>query len=209
MTSPITLDAPAIVGAALVIADQEGLDAVSMRRVAADLQVTPMALYYHVANKEQLVDLMADYSLGTLPEIDIRAQWDAELERHFIAFHRLFIARPAVAEVSSRRPLEGPNATRVGEQILRLLTAAGFGDAEAVGAFVALFNYTVGASLYRLSRHRPLEHRLANLTEEATPISRRLRDRFVVAGAEEQFIDGLRRVIASYQPRSGPKPEPA
>jgi AcrR family transcriptional regulator len=195
------LDADVIIEAALVIADEEGLDSVSMRRVAAELAVTPMALYYHVEGKEQLVDLMADYSLRALPEIDVAAAWDTELERHFIAFHRLFVAHPAVAEVTSRRPLEGPTATRVGEQILQLLTAAGFGDAEAVAVFVALFNYTVGASLYRLSRHRPLEHRLANVTDEATPISRRLRDRFVVAGAEEQFVDGLRRVIAGYRPR--------
>ena len=78
---PGVLDASAIVDAALKIADEQGLGAVSMRRVASQLGVTPMALYYYVENKDQLIDLMADQSLQQLEAIDQDGPWQVQLER--------------------------------------------------------------------------------------------------------------------------------
>ena len=193
------LSASTIVDAALELADREGLDAVSMRRLAGEMDVTPMALYYYVQGKEELVDLMADEALAQLPEVDAQGSWETELERHFLGIYRLMVRHPALAEVMTHRPLEGPGAVRVGERLLALLAGADLDDDAVVAAFVMLFNYTIGAGLYRLSRDRPQEHRLANVTREIAPISHRLRERLATAGAEQHFVDGLRRIIQTYR----------
>jgi AcrR family transcriptional regulator len=197
---PGVLDADAIVEAALTIADDEGLDAVSMRRLALELGATPMALYYYVENKDQLVDLMADQSLQQLADIDQDGPWRAELERYFLGIHQLFIAHPALAEAMTHRPLQGPTAIRVGEQLFRLLDRAGFADTDAVAGFLVLFNYTIGASLYRLSRSSPVEPRLAGLTPDAAPVTYRMRELFAEGSSETHFVTALRRLIADWLP---------
>lgn len=194
------LDVDTVVATALRIADREGLGSLSMRRLASELGVTPMALYNHVTNKQQLVDLMADHALRTLPEIDVDGRWDEELERLFLAFHRLFVAHPAVAAVTVERPVEGPVAIRIGDRILELLGRSGFDDDHAVETFVTLFNYTVGASLYRLSRHRPHAQRLAQIDPQTAPTAHRLRRHLARASDERQFEHALRRIVAGLQP---------
>src|SRR3954452_15729442 len=120
------LSSEAIVAVALRIADADGIAAVSMRRVAAELSCTPMSLYEHVTNKDALLDLMADQAMDTLPELRPGAAWDREMKRFFTAFHELFLAHPAVAHVMVARPLSGPVALRRGEPALAVLVAAGF-----------------------------------------------------------------------------------
>jgi AcrR family transcriptional regulator len=195
------LDLGAVIDRALAIADSEGLASVSMRRLASEFGVTPMALYHHVENKEQLLDLMADASLQAIPPIDPRAPWDEEVHRFFTAFHRLFVEHPAVAFVMTERPLEGPTATRLGDQLLGLLKSAGFDDDDAVATVVALVNYTIGASLYRLSRGRPQRSRLAGLRADTAPTAFRLRDKLAAAASERQFAESLTRIIDAHRPR--------
>ena len=172
----------------------------SMKRVAEELGVTPMALYHHVANKGQLIDLMADYALRSLPELDLTAPWDSGLEKWFGAYHRLFMAHPAVAEVITRRPLEGPTASRHGDRILECLLAAGFSDDDAVALFVDLVNYTVGASLFRLGRQRPDGERMSALANQDVPTAFRLRRRLARAATEKEILAGIGRIIRTRQP---------
>jgi AcrR family transcriptional regulator len=193
------LDVSTVVAAALAIADADGLAAVSMRRVAAELGVTPMALYHHVAGKERLIDLMADRSLQTLRPVDPEAAWDDELRRFFTGLYELCVAHPAVTQVMTQRPLEGPAAARLGDALLALLTASGFTDEDAVTAFVALFNYTIGASLYRLTRGRPDHGRLNELSPEDTPTAHRLRATLARAADADAFSAALIRMIDGYR----------
>jgi AcrR family transcriptional regulator len=166
-----------------------------------------MAIYHHVASKEELLDLMADESLKALPPIHPNAPWDRELQRWFTSLHELYLAHPALAQAMTQRPLEGPTAITVGDQVLALLTAAGLNDNQAVAAFIALTNYTIGASLYRLSRRKTepasRRQRLADLTEQSAPTAYRLRRKIATsADSSKQFTDGLTRLIASYREES-------
>src|SRR4051794_41896312 len=90
-----------IVAAALSLADAEGLDAVSIRRVAAALGARPMSLYTHIAAKDDLVDLMADAVVGEVLIDDPPAAWRGALRvmagrswRAFVAPPRLLPAPP-------------------------------------------------------------------------------------------------------------------
>lgn len=191
------IDVATVVGTSIAIADAEGLDALTMRRLGAELQVTAMAIYHHVPNKDRLLDLIADESMRTLPLTDLDAVWDQELVRFFVAFHRLYLDHPALAQVMAQRPLEGPVAIGHGERILALLGRAGIADQQAVALLVSLVSYTIGSSLYRLSRATP--GRFEKLSAESAPTAYRLRQ--VIAGTaenDEHFLDGLTRLIESY-----------
>ncbi|MHB8690519.1 MAG: TetR/AcrR family transcriptional regulator [Solirubrobacteraceae bacterium] len=200
----IPLSAETIVAAALAIADRDGLDALSMRSLARKLQCNPMSLYEHVANKDALLDLMADRSMAALPELDPGGDWREELSRFFIAFHDLFVKHPAVAHVTVQRPLAGETALARGEPALQTLLRAGFDDAEAVELFIALANYTIGASLYELARRGPDQPLAANrfdaLQAAEHPTVHRLSRKIAQASGDEQFRRALTHLMQGYEP---------
>ena len=201
-----SLNEDTIVIAALAIADRDGIEALSMRSVAKQLRCNPMSLYEHVENKDALLDLVADRSMASLPELDPDGDWSEELTRFFVAFHDLFIAHPAVAHVSVQRPLAGEMTIRRGERALETLLRAGFSDAEAVELFIALVNYTTGAALYELGRRGPAQplaaHRFDTLKEGEHPTLHRLAGRIARASGDEQFRRGLERLLRCSPPRT-------
>lgn len=208
------LDVPTVVRTSLAIADAEGLDGLTMRRLASELDVTPMAIYHHVKNKEQLLDLVVDESLKELPAVDIDAPWTEELKRFFLGFHRLYLDHPTLAYLMAQRPLEGPTAVTVAERVLTLLVQAGLDDDQAAAALVTLLNFTIGTSLYRLSRTRhgddQREQRFSTIPVESAPITYRLRHKMADAAVnEDHFVDGLSRLIESYASPRGPAAKPA
>jgi AcrR family transcriptional regulator len=125
-----SLDLETVVDAALSVADDAGLEAVSLRRVASRLGVTPMALYRYVESKDDLLDALADrlYESLTLPASD--ADWWEGLAELARSTRRLLLARPWAAPLFAR-PLAGPHADALDEALQRTLRAAGFAPAEA------------------------------------------------------------------------------
>ncbi len=114
------LSGQAIVDAAVAVADVDGLDAVSIRRVAAQLGVRPMSLYTHIASKDELLARMANELIGRMlldppPSGDWREQLSAISRR----FHTTFAAHPWVLAVLARRPRPGPNAMQYTKQLAR------------------------------------------------------------------------------------------
>jgi len=201
--SPIPkLSRDAIVQAAVVIADREGLDAVSMRRIGADLGYSGMSLYGHVAGKEELVALMADHVLGEVPDIDPDAPWDVAIVDFFIALHAVLLDHSGVSQAYTLRPTSGPNTTRHGRQALAALTAGGLPDRLAVEAFVALSCYTMGAALYTSARAaRPDPQWLGfGITGEDLAT---LRDHLAVRAGPEQFRSGLEHLVRGYATEIG------
>jgi AcrR family transcriptional regulator len=193
---PIDLDA--ILDAALSVADREGLAAVSMRRIGAELGVAAMSLYHHVANKEALLSLMADEAIGDLPELDLRAPWEGEISRFFLALRDLYLRHPAVARVMVDRPLNGPYIVARGERAIEVLLAAGFPDALAVEAFISLASYTIGASLYEIGRRDVGVNWLGDVEAAGHATIHRLRGDLARAAGEQQFRRGLERIIRVY-----------
>lgn len=198
------LDRATIVAVSLQLADAEGLDRLSMRRLSAELGVTPMAIYHHVSGKEQLLDMVAEESLRMLPALDVDADPRAALLDWFFAFYELLVAHPGLAQTVAGRRLEGPAAAEIAERILLVARRAGLGEEVAVDLLVGLFSFALGGSLYRISRRaagarRGERRRLPPLDESASPAARRLRGR--LAGAtfgDQQFQEGLHRLVDGY-----------
>jgi AcrR family transcriptional regulator len=134
-----------VVAEALTIIAEDGVQALTMRTLAARLGVVPGALYRHVRNKDQLQDLVLD---GVLAEVDCRVDPSVPwAERVKLLAHRLRAVledHPGVAGLLKTRDPLGPHSLAVAEAFLGPLQAAGFPQREAGLAFFLLIDYTVG-----------------------------------------------------------------
>ena len=142
-----------ILPAGLALADADGLDAVSMRRVAGELGVQAMSLYNHVANKDALLDGMLEHVLAeaTLPVPG--GDWEAELRGCASSLHDALRRHPwACGLVMAPAAYPAALAARVRyiEALLATLRAAGFTPAQAYHAYHALDGHTVGFTMWEL-----------------------------------------------------------
>jgi len=132
-----------IVETALKLLEKEGLDALSMRRVAQALDTGPASLYAHVRNRDELCELMFDRILGglDLPEPDPE-RWRQQLKELSMAQIRAMIAYPGIAQavMNAMIPI-GPNALRHGEVMMAIMRAGGLSARQATFAFDALGLY--------------------------------------------------------------------
>lgn len=138
-----------IVATAILVADAEGLTAVSMRRVAADLGVATMSLYRHVADKDDLLLRMMDavFAEHTLPE-DASAHWRDRLAVAGRTLWELFRRHPWLAPTMSiTRPQPIANALPLTEWVLTTLHRQGLDRSTAMTAHLTLFNYVRGTAL--------------------------------------------------------------
>lgn len=138
------LSATLIVQTGLDILQKEGLDAVSMRRVAQALGTGPASLYAHVATKDELLELMLDQVLEDvpLPNPDPKT-WRTQVKDLLRAQVRAMQAHPGIARVAWQIQVPvGPNALRHGEALLSLLRAGGLTTKQAAYAGDALSLYT-------------------------------------------------------------------
>ena len=135
--------------AALGLAEQEGIAAISMRRLAAALDVTPMSLYNHVADKAELLDLMLDYVLGDLARASARdtGTWDERLRAAATRNYELWHHHPLFARIYVDGVTIGPNGLANIEHIVGILRDAGLTDHDAAQAFIVLWHFMIGSIL--------------------------------------------------------------
>lgn len=127
------LSRDAILERALAVADAEGLDAVSVRRLARELGVTPMALYWHFDGKEALLHALGDRLLaGVDLAVDQRRPWPEQLRAFVESFTHVLRAHPSAAALIAWLPTTASeNALRATEVVLDILRRAGFSPEEA------------------------------------------------------------------------------
>jgi len=134
-----------IVTEALAVIAEDGVQALTMRSLAARLGVVPGALYHHVGNKQRLQDLLLD---GVLAEIDFHLDsslaWTQQLKVLAHRLRQVLEAHPGVAGILKTRDPLGPHSLALAEALLAPLQAAEFADREAGLAFSLLVDYTVG-----------------------------------------------------------------
>jgi AcrR family transcriptional regulator len=134
-----------VVTEALAAIAEDGVQALTMRSLAARLGVVPGAVYRHVANKQQLLDLLLD---GVLAEIDFDLDssmgWTDQLKVLAHRLRQVLEAHPGVAGILKTRDPLGPHSLALAEALLGPLQAAGFGDRDAGLAFFLLVDYTIG-----------------------------------------------------------------
>jgi AcrR family transcriptional regulator len=134
-----------VVTEALAAIAKDGVQALTMRGLAGRLGVVPGAVYRHVANKQQLLDLLLD---GVLAEIDFDLDssmgWTGQLKVLAHRLRQVLEAHPGVAGILKTRDPLGPHSLALAEAFLGPLQAAGFADRDAGLAFFLLVDYTIG-----------------------------------------------------------------
>ncbi|WP_370943587.1 TetR/AcrR family transcriptional regulator [Amycolatopsis sp. cg5] len=147
------LTVTAIVAAGVELADADGLDAVSMRKVAERLGVGAMSLYGHVPGKDELTALMVDAVLGELYD-DVGAaagagDWRAAMK--FVAARNweLYERHPWLLDIRSTRPDLGPNLSRKYETELRALDGIGLPDVEMDAALTLVLGHVTSTARAR------------------------------------------------------------
>jgi AcrR family transcriptional regulator len=123
------LTAEEIVRAAIGLADAEGLDALSMRRIADELGVSPMSIYTYVPGKAELIDVMVDRAFGELTAASGDG-WRARLEHIARDCWALYHRHPWLLRVTLARPPMGPNTIAKYENELRAVEGVGLTDLE-------------------------------------------------------------------------------
>jgi AcrR family transcriptional regulator len=163
-----------IVAAAVRIADAEGVDAVSMRRLADELGVATMTPYTHVANKDELLDLMRDAVAAEmiLPE-PIPESWREALRAIALRTKAAFEAHPWSLDATPRRPRARINRLRHIEQSIGIVLQLGVAPKESRAILMSIDDYVIGYCMRARSRQRML----ASLGPEAESAAmRRLHD---------------------------------
>lgn len=146
-----TLSREMVLRAAVQLADPNGVAGLSMRSIAVELDVTVMALYNHVANKQDLLEGMADIVAEGVEPVDGALDWDVGLRRLVVSTHRSLLAHPwAAAMWIEEFPLV--NRWRIVEEILGSLAAAGFDDELLDLGFHALIGHAIGFARQQAQR---------------------------------------------------------
>lgn len=144
---PARLSREVLVEACLRIADLEGPDAVTLRRLGSELGVDPTAVYRHFRDKDELLVAMADRLLVEVLEgFAPTGAWKADLRALALRARRTYLAHPRLAVLVAGAEAPLPSESRISELVLGLLRGAGLQDAEAALAFQALESYTAGTS---------------------------------------------------------------
>ncbi|WP_433580410.1 TetR/AcrR family transcriptional regulator [Nocardia brasiliensis] len=158
----LTLDR--IVAAAIEVADDEGLDAVTMRRVATQLGTGTMSLYRYLPGKAELLDLMLDRVYRPAEEPAPAAGWRAALEAVAYDSLALFQAHPWLIQVNQARPVLGPGAMEGMERVIARIRPMGVPDRELVAVIIMIDGYVAGAARSRV--HAQEMERRTGLTDE-------------------------------------------
>jgi len=153
-----------VVDAAIALADAEGLQAISVRRVSQELGVSPMAVYTYVPSKAELVGLMFDRVIGESAEIADGLEWREALT--VLACERWTLAErhPWMLDLALHRPPLGPNLVARHEAALRILDGTGLDDITKDLVIDVLHSFLVGALLE--AREAREAERVSGLTDE-------------------------------------------
>nr|WP_271211655.1 TetR/AcrR family transcriptional regulator C-terminal domain-containing protein [Rhodococcus wratislaviensis]GLK37805.1 TetR family transcriptional regulator [Rhodococcus wratislaviensis] len=184
-----------ILECALEIIDRDGIDGLSMRRLGKALGRDPMTLYRHAPNKAALLDGVAELVLEELEVDTDDGDWATQLREVARGFRRLALAHPQVVPLLVTRPLSTPlglrplGTLRPLENILALLTKAGFTDADALHVYRALFGFLYGHVLNELQE-------LVERPDESDDLLRLGLHRLPIG--EFPLLRGLAPVLASY-----------
>jgi AcrR family transcriptional regulator len=139
-----------VLRAAIKLADRDGIDAVTMRRLGRELGVKAMSLYNHVANKDDLLAGIADEVMAEIELPDKRTNWKKALRANAIARRDLLVRHPWASSLKMRQ-MPGPSTLGQNEWLLKTLREAGFSEDLTYHAYHILESYILGFAVQEIN----------------------------------------------------------
>ena len=198
-----------IVEVARGIVDRDGVEKLTMRRVAAEIGSAPMALYHHVRNKEQLLSLLLDDVARELPVPELPADPRERIVVAATTVHDLFLAHPWVAEALTSDDLLSPTALWFPEAVVDAAIACGVSPDDAVRVYRTIWYYTAGEMVVRAAgaRRRAADDRptyreqvFAELDAQELPRLAAVGPRWAELTARDTYVHGLRALVDGLLP---------
>lgn len=143
-----------IVAAAIAVADAEGPEAISMRRIAREVRAGVMSLYWHVASKEELIGLMLETLEAGFQVPDPTGNWRADLQELAHRQRAGMLRHPWVMEFVASRPPSGPNDARNLEAMLGTVAGLGLDARMTMDILMTVVTYVMGAVLREVQEMR-------------------------------------------------------
>lgn len=201
-----------VVEQAVAILDAGGADALTFRRLAADLDVGVATLYWHVESKDVLLQLALDHVLGEIEfEAEATRPWDESLHDWLLELRRTLSRHPWAAELAVASIERGPNLLRHWDRGATLLLDAGFDERQVFYGLSTLFTYAVGTGVQDAAWHvydsedqrQIREQTLAQASEffgsldpDEYPSFKRVTPILAAHDEDQQFDAGLELLIA-------------
>ena len=152
-----------VLTAAVALADEAGIEALSMRKLAKELGVEAMSLYNHVANKDDLLGGMFELVSSEI-ELPVGGAWRDDIRRHAISGHDVLLRHPWACNLALTPTTAGSSVPRA-EWLLRRLREAGFSADVTYHAFHALEAHILGFTLWQLGHGIRSQDDVAPLVE--------------------------------------------
>jgi AcrR family transcriptional regulator len=210
----IPLSRERILRAAVTLADEGGAESISMRKIAEELDVVPMALYRHVANKDELLDGMVDVVVGEIDPPETGVDWKTAMRRRILSARRTLLRHPWASRVIESRGDPTPAVIEYMDQMMGLFLAGGFSielthhAMHAIGSRMLGFSQelfddsadvdpAVEADMWRAMADRyPNIAQLVEIVmhDEATVVGAGCDDQFEFEFALDLMLDGLERI---------------
>jgi len=198
------LSPEAIVGAAIRLADAEGLEAVSIRRVAAELDARAMSLYDHFASKRDLLAAMADEVVGEmLVSQPLSEAWREAVAVSARTMYAAYARHPWAIFVTAERPPPGPNGIKIAKQVARALANLPLEHSDVWQVQGIVNDYVIGYSLRTVGGPNPEDMETAISASDVvdSPELAALPDNLRTRSSIERFELGLQTVLDGIERR--------
>jgi AcrR family transcriptional regulator len=149
--SRVPLSRERVLAAAVSLADENGIESLTMRELGLRLGVEAMSLYNHVANKDDILDGMVDLVVGEIDLPSDTADWKEAMRRRAISAQAVFSRHPWASSLVDSRESSGPGRLRYFDWVLGTLRRAGFSLELAARAFSVLDSYIYGFGRQQLN----------------------------------------------------------
>lgn len=126
MTRRTPLSRDRVLRAAVALADDSGVDSLSMRKLAQELGVVPMALYKHVANKDELLDGVVDVVVGEIGPPETGVDWKSAVRQRILSARQTLLRHPWASRVMESRSTPTPAVLAYMDSMIGMFRAGGF-----------------------------------------------------------------------------------
>lgn len=201
---PPRLSRDAIATAAEAIVEKHGIEALTMRRLAKELDSSPMALYRHVRDKDELLLLLLDRAAAELPRDSLPEEPRARVLALFQLLYEGLSERPWISGVLVKGDLIAPSVLWAIDEIITAFVAAGLSPREAGAAYLVAWRYTVGHLTVRqetvrraaeLDRPPKVLKALAAPDPDQLPMLAQLKDFWLAARSRDTYGEDLAAVV--------------